>query len=282
MNKDLNIYSEAVNANLITAIQAMINRSCIIDYGVIKKVRAKGVVDIAVSVADSNEDIKYITCVLANVASSSFTLNVVPNEGDKVLVLYTRKYLPDMFDLSKKDIILDGNARGYNLFSGIAILCNQYKISGHNNVLTIENGTMDLKLAYSENDKKNKVLMSVNADGELHYESNENFSIDIDKNGAVNLKQNKVKIDINKDSEITIDNGKATVKIDKSGNVELNAQGKYTIKNNISDLKSVIDGLAQELENLVTVGSPATQSTSPASKLTIGTWRSSKLNQLLD
>ena len=45
-------------------------------------------------------------------------------------------------------------------------------------------------------------------------------------------------------------------------------------------MKQVVDGLAQEVENLTTVGSPATQATSPASKGTIATWRQSKLNQL--
>ena len=47
-----------------------------------------------------------------------------------------------------------------------------------------------------------------------------------------------------------------------------------------TDLKQVVDGLAQEVENLTTVGSPATQATSPASKGKIATWRESKLNQL--
>ena len=51
------------------------------------------------------------------------------------------------------------------------------------------------------------------------------------------------------------------------------------VKNGTTDLKQVVDGLATELENLTTVGSPATQATSPASKGTIATWRSSKLNQ---
>ena len=42
----------------------------------------------------------------------------------------------------------------------------------------------------------------------------------------------------------------------------------------------VVDGLAKELENLTTSGTPTSQSTSPASKLTIATWRQTKLNQL--
>ena len=55
---------------------------------------------------------------------------------------------------------------------------------------------------------------------------------------------------------------------------------KYTIKNNSTDLKAVIDGLATELNNLVTVGSPATQKTSPATQSLIKKWKTEKLDML--
>ena len=70
--------------------------------------------------------------------------------------------------------------------------------------------------------------------------------------------------------------------IDKSGNVKVETSGKFTLKNNSVDLKDVIDGLAKEVENLTTTGSASAQATSPASKATIATWRTSKLNVLLD
>ena len=91
-----------------------------------------------------------------------------------------------------------------------------------------------------------------------------------------------MQITTNSNDEVSITNGKATVKIDSSGNVTVETSGKYKFKNNTTDLKSVIDGLAKEVENLITVGSPATQSTSPATKALITTWRQSKLNLLLD
>ena len=84
----------------------------------------------------------------------------------------------------------------------------------------------------------------------------------------------------NGDENINSENLSTTITVDKNGNVTIDAQGKYTVKNGTTDLKQVVDGLATELENLTTVGSPATQATSPASKGTIATWRSSKLNQL--
>ena len=312
------ILNGASSANFMTAVQTMISRSCIVDFGVIQKADKKGIVEVAVSVADSSEDIKYITCVLANTASSSVTVNIKPNVGDKVIVLYPRRFDSKMFSTDNKDVIVNKNARGYNLFSGIALLCNQYKVNSHKNLITLEDGTATIQLVYNEDDDKNKVIASINSDGEFAYSSNENFNLNVNKDGELayssnenfnlnvnkdgelayssndnfNLNVNKdgefelvsnnVQITANSNDEVSITNGKATVKIDSSGNVTVETSGKYKFKNNTTDLKSVIDGLAKEVENLITVGSPATQSTSPATKALITTWRQSKLNLLLD
>lgn len=276
------ILNGASSANFMTAVQAMISRSCIVDFGVIQKADKKGIVEVAVSVADSSEDIKYITCVLANIASSSVTVNIKPNVGDKVIVLYPRRFDSKMFSTDNKDVIVNKNARGYNLFSGIALLCNQYKVNSHKNLITLEDGTVTIQLVYNEDGDKNKVIASINSDGELAYSSNENFNLNVNKDGSFELASNNVQITTNSNDEVSITNGKATVKIDSSGNVTVETSGKYKFKNNTTDLKSVIDGLAKEVENLITIGSPATQSTSPATKALITTWRQSKLNLLLD
>ena len=312
------ILNGASSANFMTAVQTMISRSCIVDFGVIQKADKKGIVEVAVSVADSSEDIKYITCVLANTASSSVTVNIKPNVGDKVIVLYPRRFDSKMFSTDNKDVIVNKNARGYNLFSGIALLCNQYKVNSHKNLITLEDGTVTIQLVYNEDDDKNKVIASINSDGELAYSSNENFNLNVNKDGELayssnenfnlnvnkdgelayssndnfnlnvskdgsfELASNNVQITTNSNDEVSITNGKATVKIDSSGNVTVETSGKYKFKNNTTDLKSVIDGLAKEVENLITIGSPATQSTSPATKALITTWRQSKLNLLLD
>ena len=276
------ILNGASSANFMTAVQTMISRSCIVDFGVIQKADKKGIVEVAVSVADSSEDIKYITCVLANIASSSVTVNVKPNVGDKVIVLYPRRFDSKMFSTDNKDVIVNKNARGYNLFSGIALLCNQYKVNSHKNLITLEDGTVTIQLVYNEDDDKNKVIASINSDGELAYSSNENFNLNVNKDGSFELASNNVQITTNSNDEVSITNGKATVKIDSSGNVTVETSGKYKFKNNTTDLKSVIDGLAKEDENLITTGSPAKQSTSPATKALITTWRQSKLNLLLD
>ena len=227
-------------------------------------------------------------------------MNIKPNVGDKVIVLYPRRFDSKMFSTDNKDVIVNKNARGYNLFSGIALLCNQYKVNSHKNLITLEDGTVTIQLVYNEDDDKNKVIASINSDGEFAYSSNENFNLNVNKDGELayssndnfnlnvskdgsfELASNNVQITTNSNDEVSITNGKATVKIDSSGNVTVETSGKYKFKNNTTDLKSVIDGLAKEVENLTTVGSPATQSTSPATKALITTWRQSKLNLLLD
>lgn len=300
------IFTELENIDFVTAIQSLVNRSCIIDFGIVKKVVAKGIVDIAVSVADTEHNIVVSTCVLANIAGNSFTLDVEPKEGDKVIVLYPRTYDVNMFDVKKSDIIINKNTKGYSILGGIAILMNQYRKDSHNNVLHLNEKDFtfnfnDNELSLNEDSELNINIngneLSLNKDSELNININENkLSLNKDSELNVNINGNKLSlnkdselsvnvgktnISINKNSEVTINNGNATLKLDSSGNIELNAKGKINIKNNATNLKDVIDGLAKELENLVTTGSPATQATSPASKATIATWRASKLNTLM-
>ena len=205
------------------AVQQVIKRTCIVDFGIIIKVMGENVVKVGISVADSPEDVQIITCTLVSFCSASVAVNVEAVEGDKVLVVFPRHYNPKMFNVNTKDPIIDSTLKGYSRYAGIALLVNQFNESSYKTTVTV-----------------------------------------------------------NKDNEITVDNGKAKVTVDKNGNVSIETQGKYSIKNRTTDLKAVIDGLAKELENLTTVGSPATQATSPASKGAITAWRSGKLEQLLD
>lgn len=275
-----NILTEAVNADLPSAVQAMINRSCLIDFGVVQKVVGKGLVFVAVSVANSKTDVRYMTCTLVNIAGSDFTIDITPKKGDKVLVFYPRRYSSKMFRKEKEDAYIDEDANGYNLMCGLALLCNQYRTDTHKNLITFEDGGFTYNLVYNEDEDKNKVIVSINTDGELHYASNENFSFDVDKDGAVNIEQNNVKIDINKNSEITIDNSKATIKIDSSGNVSIDAKGgKISLKNNLTSLKTILSGMLQILNtSLVTAGSPASHTVVPSQF----TQQTTQLNQLMD
>ena len=253
-----NFLSQEAGLNFNSVVEAIVKRSCIIDYGIIQDIVADGVVDVSLAVAHTEQDIVCMTCVLANIASSAFTLNVVPHKGDRVLVVYPRMYHDKMFSVtededSNTELTLDFGAKGYNLASGIAILINQYKEAGHKNVITVDNGNVSAVL--------NKVEITTTSDGDIAV-SNGKATTSIDKDGAV-----------------SVSNDKATASIDKDGNVVIDTQGKYTVKNNDTDLMKVIDELAKAVEQLTTTGSETAQSASPATVAQVGTWRTNQLNK---
>lgn len=206
------------------AIRMLISRTLIVEWGTIKEVIGDGsVVNVLLSVTDRPENTVIVTCVLINPCSKSFSVNIVPKTGDKVLVLSPRFYDNSMFQVSDNTEVIVNEAQfGYNKLSCLAILYNQFNTNYHKNYIKVDDG------------------------------------------------------------DITIDNTKAKIQVDKDGNVSIDADGKYTIKNGDTDLQKVIDGLAKEVEGLVTEGNQYSQSTSEASKAKIATWRTSKLNKLFD
>ena len=263
------------------AAHRRIGATYIVDYGIIKDIPTDGIVTVEMSASKDKQSITITNCILASFASSSFTVKIKPNIDDKVIVLFPKNYSSRMFDKEVNETIISQATEGYCLLGGIAILLNQFQ-DFHKNYIDFSDGCADIKLAYSEDDDKNFISLNTNKDGEITLTVKDKFSQKIDKDGALNITSNNTSIKINKDNEITVNNGKATVTIDKNGNVKIDTSGKYTIKNSSTNLKDVIDGVAKELENLTTVGSPATQATSPASKTTITTWRKSKLNLLFE
>lgn len=263
------------------ATHRRIGATYIVDYGIIKDIPTDGIVTVEMSASKDKQSITITNCILASFASSSFTVKIKPNIDDKVIVLFPKNYSSRMFDKEVNETIISQATEGYCLLGGIAILLNQFQ-DFHKNYIDFSDGCADIKLAYSEDDDKNFISLNTNKDGEITLTVKDKFSQKIDKDGALNITSNNTSIKINKDDEITVNNGKATVTIDKNGNVKIDTSGKYTIKNSSTNLKDVIDGVAKELENLTTKGSPAMQATSPESKTTIATWRESKLNLLFE
>ena len=209
--------------SLLSAVEAMIKRSCIIDFGIIQKVRSSGVVDVSVAVTDTEQNMFIMTCILANTASDSFSVYIEPKEGDRVLVVYPRMYDEKMFSVSsaKKKLIINKNANGYNLMCGIAILLNQYQKNNHKNFVKINDG------------------------------------------------------------EITIESAKTKIEVDKNGDVSIDTKGKYTIKNDNTDLLSVLKGLSTTLQSLTTTGSQSAQSISADSIADLVKWENTELKKLL-
>lgn len=304
--KDINFTAGREGINFSSAVEAMIKKSCIIDYGIVQEVVAKGVVKVALAVAKTDQDITCLTCVLANVASSSLTVDVTPNVGDKVLVFYPRYYHDKMFNVSedeqeKTKILVNSQAGGYSLMSGIAVLINQYKSKGHKNYVNFTDGKIDAHLAYDADNEKNLLVLNttedgsialavgdtegdeyskvaVNADGSFSVE-NKKGSTSLDKDGLLSIKSNNVNISTNADSEITVNNGKAEIKVDKNGNISIDAKtGKITLKNNMANLFTILNGMLQILNtSLATAGSPASHTVVPQQF----TQQSTQLGQLM-
>lgn len=255
---------QAQSLGFIDTVQAMIGKSCIVDFGVIKDIPIKGVVTVGISVAKKPNDIKVITCIYANITSSACTLNVIPTVGDKVVIFYPRKYNANMFSPDKTDVIIDSYATGYDLQSGIAVPLSQYRSASHKNIIEFEDGAITAKLGYNKDDNKNHLLFSTT------------------KKGAVSVSNDKASISVGDDGAIAVDNGGATITIDTSGNVAINAgTGKVKIENSVGSLYSILSSLISNISSLVTVGSATTQALNPAT-ITALTTNSTNLGLVME
>ena len=237
---------ETLSVSESDMINELIERRYIITYGTITDVVDDGLVSVLCSVAKDEQSVVTMVCVLGNIASSAFTLNVVPKKGDKVIVFCPNLFDAKMFDIEQEETIIDSSVHGYSPLYSIAFPFNQFREANHKNLITLADGTLTAKLAYDENAEKNKAEVTIDADGALTYK-NEN----------------------------------TTLTIDASGNVNINTKGKYVIKNDSTDLKTVLSDLATQIKNLQTYGSPATHTVMPSSQTAISNWESGELNQLL-
>lgn len=260
---DKNTFLESTAQSLSDTLHRVIGNTFIVEYGIVKAIPAEGVVTVEMSVAEKASEIIITDCVLASLASSSFSVRIEPNIDDKVIVLFPRKFNNDMFQQDKNEPIIKDASTGYNVLSGIAILLNQYQENTHKNFLDISNGVLTLKLAYSENDDKNlftfttdenggfvlsnnkadisldkdgaysvsndKYSLDINKDGEVTVSMN-NASLNVNKQSEVTFKADKIELLTNKDNEITIKNGKATIKVDKDGTVSVESDKDVTVK----------------------------------------------------
>lgn len=255
----------SVFAGFTDAVQAVINRSCIIDYGIIKSIPAPGVVDVVISVAKNPDDIKVLTCVLATVASGSVAVNVVPEEGDKVLVVYPKRYNEGMFDTEQQEVIIEETAEGYNMLSGVALLINQYRKNQHKNFVKVEGGAVSVNMLYNEDEDANLFKADITEDNGISVEFKDKLKVAVDAEGKLSVQCSDIDIKTNEDNGLSLDTGKAKISIDTSGNVTVDAMnGKISIKNSTADLFSILDGMLQILNSsLATQGSPAAHTVVP-------------------
>lgn len=246
-------------------LHRVINNTFIVEMGIVKDIPSDGIVTVEMSVANDAENIVVTNCVLANFASSSVTVNIKPNIDDKVLVLFPRKFAGGMFNPEANEPIISEAVTGYCMTGGIAILMNQYQEAFHKNFIDVSDGKLTMKLAYSEDDEKNLLVLETNELGEITLQTNDNFTETVNKDGELDIKCNDTNINVNKSNEIAITTGKAKVNIDSSGNITIDAMGgKLSLKNDKASLFNILDGMLRILNSsLATAGSPASHTVVP-------------------
>lgn len=224
MAKQKNFFLEATAQSTGDMLHRVIGNTFIIEYGIIKAIPATGVVTVEMSVADSAENIIITNCVLANIASSSIAVNVKPNIDDKVLVLFPRKSHSDMYKADKNETIIAPAGTGYNIFSGIAILLNQYQTATHTNFIDFSDGNLTLSLAYDKDNEKNLINLTTDKDGaltlNLGYDSENDkpkVALTSDKDGNIQLVNPKITLKLNADGSYEITNKKSKVTVGSDG-----------------------------------------------------------------
>lgn len=256
---------ETLGQSEADTLHRVINNTFIVEMGIVKDIPSDGIVTVEMSVANNAENIVVTNCVLANFASSSVTVNIKPNIDDKVLVLFPRKFAGGMFNPETNEPIISEAVTGYCMTGGIAILMNQYQEAFHKNFIDVSDGKLTMKLAYSEDDEKNLLVLETNELGEITLQTNDNFTETVNKDGELDIKCNDTNINVNKSNEIAITTGKAKVNIDSSGNITIDAMGgKLSLKNNKASLFNILDGMLRVLNSsLATAGSPASHTVVP-------------------
>lgn len=189
------------------SISNIIGRTLIVEWGTVKEVLGDGsVVEVLLSVTDKPENATIVTCTLISPCSKNVSVNVMPSVGDKVLVLSPRFFDQDMFDVADDtEVIIQKNSRGYNKLSCLAILFNQFREDTHKNYINISEGTLDIKLAYSEDDDKNFLNISTTPDGDIAL-SNDKADISLDKDGALAFSNENCTITTDKDGYLSYAN----------------------------------------------------------------------------
>lgn len=256
---------ETLGQSEADTLHRVINNTFIVEMGIVKDIPSDGIVTVEMSVANDAENIVVTNCVLANFASSSVTVNIKPNIDDKVLVLFPRKFAGGMFNPETNEPIISEAVTGYCMTGGIAILMNQYQEDFHKNLIDVSDGKLTMKLAYSEDDEKNLLVLETNELGEITLQTNDNFTETINKDGELDIKCNDTNINVNKSNEIAITTGKAKVNIDSSGNITIDAMGgKLSLKNDKASLFNILNGMLQILNSsLATQGSPGSHTVIP-------------------
>lgn len=164
---------EAVFKKQSDAVQQILRRTCIVDFGVITEILGENVVKVGIAVADSVEDVQIIVCTLISPCSATIALNIEPSVGDKVLIVFPRHFSSSMFKVTDDPApIIDSACQSYSRLGGLAVLMNQFDYEKHKNSINISvAGTLEYsvgdanKITLDLSDQDNKKITITDSNG---------------------------------------------------------------------------------------------------------------------
>ena len=219
--RDYGAYIKALFSDNSTALKSALERRADVDVGIVRRVPAKGIVDVEMAAAFSPDYVRTIRCVLISPASKVLSVDMAPSPGDRVLVLTPHIWANGMLDPEKDDVTVAPDAPCNAMLYGFALLMNQVQKGKHNNLVTVDDdGAFGISLLYDKDAGKYKASVTVDKDGAITVE-NQKSSVVLSKDGKVTVTG-----DSSQDMELSA-NG-CTIKL-TSTNVSIN--GKLTIKN---------------------------------------------------
>lgn len=167
---DYRSYSKAFFANSSGALQDTLARHVSVDFGIIKAVPARGVVDVLTSAARAPRGVRMVRCVLVSPASELCSVYIEPKEGDKAVVLVPHYFNPDMFSADSDEPIIDEGTPCNSPSTGLALLLNQVQPSHRNTVSVTSDGGITVKMLRDPDTGDYGLRMSVTSDGEIEIE----------------------------------------------------------------------------------------------------------------
>lgn len=198
---DYGAYIRALFSDSSTAMKSALERRADVDVGIVRRVPAKGLVDVEMAASFSPDHIRTIRCILISPASKVLSLDIAPSVGDRVLVLTPYIWANGMLDPDNTDVTVAPDAPCNAMLYGFALLMNQVQTGKHENLVSVDkDGALSLSLLYDKDTGKYGAELSV------------------DKDGAVTVKNRKSSVVLSKD-------GKVTVTGDSSQDMELSANG---------------------------------------------------------
>lgn len=222
---------QALSLDDASVIRSVLRNTFIVDMGIIKEIKEDSdMITVEMCCASETNDIHITNCYLANVSSSSLAVKITPKVNDKVIVFYPRRFSSEMFSLDKTEPVISEGVGCYSSTCGIAFLFNQFQ-EGYKNYISFDNGKVDIKLAYDEDNDKNLLSIVTDANGAVTL-TNDKATVTLDKDGYLsyqNTDDNKTKLTFTSSGFTMQDKNGCNIESSKS-----DAEGKVVINGHLT------------------------------------------------